>query len=49
VTQVRADHHRKSGFMPGFERLVAGAGPSDEPSFLTRAKARWSERQRRPR
>jgi hypothetical protein len=46
VTQVRADHHRKSGFMPGFERLVAGAGPSDEPSFLTRAKARWSERQR---
>jgi hypothetical protein len=46
VIQVRADHHRKSGFMPGFERLVAGAGPSDEPSFLTRAKARWSERQR---
>ena len=49
VTRVRADHHRKSGFMPGFERLVAGAGPSDEPSFLTRAKARWSERQRRTR
>jgi hypothetical protein len=47
VTQVRADHHRKSGFMPGFERLVAGFGPSDEPSFLERAKERWSERQRR--
>ena len=25
VAQVRADHRRKSGFMPGFENLVAGA------------------------
>jgi uncharacterized Zn finger protein len=47
VGQVRADHHRKTGFMSGFEALVAGAGPSDEPSFLERAKARWSGRQRR--
>ncbi|MDO8540701.1 MAG: hypothetical protein Q7S40_09725 [Opitutaceae bacterium] len=47
VSRVRADHHRKSGFMYGFERLVAGIGPSDEPSFLERAKARWSERERR--
>ena len=47
VDQVRADHHRKSGFMPGFERLVAGMGPSDEPSFLDRAKARWSARERK--
>ncbi|MBI4658500.1 MAG: hypothetical protein HY735_06575 [Verrucomicrobia bacterium] len=47
VSQVRAGHHRKSGFMFGFERLVAGTGPSDEPSFLEQAKARWSERQRR--
>jgi hypothetical protein len=47
VSQVRADHHRKTGFMSGFESLVAGAGPSDEPSFLERAKARWSGRQRR--
>jgi hypothetical protein len=44
VSQVRADHHRKSGFMFGFERLVAGAGPSDRPSFLEQAKARWSQR-----
>jgi hypothetical protein len=44
---VRAGHHRKSGFMLGFERLVAGIGPSDEPSFLERAKARWSERERK--
>jgi len=44
VSQVRANHHRKSGFMSGFERVVAGAGPRDEPSFLDRAKARWSRR-----
>ncbi len=46
VRQVRADHHRKSSFMPGFERLIEGTGPSDEPSFLERAKARWSAKQR---
>jgi hypothetical protein len=44
VSQVRVEHHRKSGFMSGFERLVAGAGPSEEPSFLKQAKARWSQR-----
>ncbi|MGB5450674.1 MAG: DUF6880 family protein [Sedimenticolaceae bacterium] len=47
VSQVRADHHRKRGFMPGFERLVAGSGPSAEPSFLDAAKTRWNERERR--
>lgn len=46
VCQVRADHHRKSSFMPEFERLVEGMGPSDEPSFLDRAKARWNARER---
>ena len=46
VHQVRADHYRKSSFMPGFERLVEGVGPSDEPSFLERAKARWSAKAR---
>jgi uncharacterized Zn finger protein len=49
ASQVRADHHRKRGFMSGFERLVAGSGPSDEPSFLEQAKARWNERRRRTR
>lgn len=44
VRQVRADHHRKGSLMPGFERLVAGSAASDEPSFLDRAKARWSGR-----
>jgi hypothetical protein len=46
VRQVRADHHRKGSFMPGFERLVEGVGPSDEPSFLERAKARWRTKER---
>lgn len=41
VSQVRADHHRKYRFMAGFEKLAAGSGPSHEPSFLERAKARW--------
>jgi hypothetical protein len=46
VRQVRADHHRKGSFMPGFERLVEGVGPSDEPSFLERAKALWRTKER---
>ena len=47
VTQLRDDHHRKVAFMPGFERLVAGHGPSTELSFLERAKSRWSHPPRR--
>jgi len=42
VADVRRAHHRKAGFMADFERLVAGHGPSDEPSFLERARSRWS-------
>lgn len=44
VVRVRAQHRRKLGFMAEFERLVAGAAPRHEPSFLERAKARWSSR-----
>jgi len=44
VSKVRTDHFRKKGFLSSFERLAAGIGPSDEPSFLERAKARWTER-----
>ena len=44
VAEVRQAHHRKKGFMGGFERLVAGQGLSAEPSFLERAKSRWSSR-----
>ena len=49
VTRVRADHHRKSGFIDGFERLVEGAGLSTGPSFMEQAKARFRERHRRAR
>lgn len=48
VSDVRAEHHRKTSFMPGFEKLVSGAGPSQEPSFLERAKARWAVPHQRP-
>jgi hypothetical protein len=49
VSRVRERHHRKMGFMSGFENLVAGSGPSRAPSFLERAKTTWGERQPRPR
>lgn len=45
VNRVRASHHRKMGFMSGFENVAAGCGPSSAPSFLERAKAKWRERQ----
>jgi hypothetical protein len=38
---VRARHHRKHGFTPGFERIANGVGVEREPPFLERAKARW--------
>jgi tetratricopeptide (TPR) repeat protein len=41
VDQLRAGHHRKVGFMAGFEELVAGKPPRQKPSFLDEAKARW--------
>ncbi len=44
VAEVRDAHRRKVGIVADFERLVAGQGPSDEPSFLERAKSRWSSR-----
>lgn len=44
ATEIRRDHSRKSGFMPGFERIVRGTGASHEPSFLDRARGRWASR-----
>ena len=44
VERIRGAHGRKYSFMPGFERLVAGQGPSQEPSFLERARQRWQPR-----
>jgi uncharacterized Zn finger protein len=41
VREVRAEHHRKKGFMAAFEERVAGNAPHAEPAFLERAKARW--------
>jgi len=46
VVAVRSEHQRKAGFMAGFEVVVAGSGPSEEPSFLDRAKARWGHGRR---
>jgi len=45
VAQVRAAHRRKTSFIPGFERMVAGRGSSQAPSFLERARARWQQRE----
>jgi len=44
VRWVRADHHRKTGFISHFEAMATGSGPKREPSFLERAKARWGGR-----
>jgi len=47
VEEIRRAHHRKVGFMANFERLVAGHWPNQEPSFLDRARGRWSPEGRR--
>jgi hypothetical protein len=39
---VQAEHWRKSSFMPRFQALVHDAAPAPEPSFLDRAKSRWT-------
>ncbi len=41
VAQIRREHYRKVGFMPGFERLVTGRGPGQRLSYLDRARKRW--------
>lgn len=42
VRQVRADHYRKTAFMALFEPVASGTRFQERPSFLDRAKARWS-------
>ncbi len=44
IRQVRTVHHRKNGFISEFESVAAGTKRAEKPSFLERAKARWSER-----
>jgi tetratricopeptide (TPR) repeat protein len=43
VRELRASHHRKTGFLSRFEALAAGPGRS-QPGFLERAKTRWGGR-----
>jgi hypothetical protein len=42
VHEVRTEHYRKTAFMSGFEGVVTAGGRSARPTFLERAKARWS-------
>lgn len=42
INAVCADHSRKYGFMPEFERIASG-GSVDGPSFAERAKTRWQK------
>ncbi len=44
--EIRRDHKRKSSFMPGFERIVAGTDSAREPSFLDRARQRYGRGER---
>ena len=43
-TEIRRDHFRKYGFMPGFEEIVAGKRALPKPSFLDRARAQWASK-----
>lgn len=40
VEDVRNNHSRKYSFMPGFEQVAEGKGPSTKPSFIELAKTR---------
>ena len=45
TAQIRREHSRKSRFMPGFDRIVAGSVSRSQPSFLDRARRRWVRRE----
>jgi hypothetical protein len=45
-TEIRRDHYRKYGFMPGFEEIVSGKRALPQPSFLDRARAQWASKGR---
>ena len=42
VAEIRGAHRRKAGFIAGFDRLAEGRRPGAAPSFLERARTRWS-------
>jgi tetratricopeptide (TPR) repeat protein len=49
VDEIQTEHRRKTGFVVDFLRMAEGAGLRAQPSFLDRAKARWSQRRLRSR
>jgi hypothetical protein len=44
VAEIRRDHRRKSGFMPGFEAIVTGRRVRVEKSLLERARGQWAQK-----
>jgi len=44
AVEIRRNHFRKSGFMPGFEAVVAGKRTRVEPSFLEKARGQWTRK-----
>lgn len=44
VTEIRRQHRRKSGFMPGFEAIVAGKRARVDLSLLDRARMQWARK-----
>jgi hypothetical protein len=44
AAEIRRNHFRKSGFMPGFEAIVAGKRTRVEPSFLEKARGQWARK-----
>jgi hypothetical protein len=44
IAEIRREHSRKSGFMPGFERIVRGTARGRELSFLDGAREHWASR-----
>jgi hypothetical protein len=46
AAEIRRDHCRKYGFMPGFEAIVAGKRALPQPSFLDRARAQLASKGR---
>jgi hypothetical protein len=43
VAEARQRHHRKKGFMAGFEEIVAGVERPPQPTFIELARQRWQE------
>lgn len=44
AAEIRRNHYRKTGFMPGIETIVAGKRAQIEPSFLDKARGQWARK-----